>query len=261
MASDFFDLLRRIVCLFNDKDRRIWPNPGFLQQISINSGRLLARPIQQAAIASMENHHIEAVIARIQQDDDGLDDICELLAAIAEREQRSVSDAALQQAAQLVADYIVQVPYVLQVASVAAEHANLSAPMEKILISLRRYWEHDEDLIPDNMGMLGLLDDAYCSRSAMQAISDQYRMLSGKHLFPFDMRAANQAVRKLLGEPYAADLDRHVMDTLNAAGIMPALHKLADGQKKIDLESASSLWHHDATSTESLAALVGVVGN
>jgi len=218
-----------------------------------------ARPESKNLI--MENNHIEAVIAKIQQDDDSLEDICELLAAIAEREQRQPTQDELLQAARLVSDYIVQVPYVLKVASVAAEHASLSEPMEKILQSLRTYWEHDEDLIPDNMGMLGLLDDAYCSRSAMQAISDQYRMLSGKHLFPFDMRAANQAVRKILGEPYAADLDRYVIDTLNAAGIMPALHKLADGQKKVDLEAASTLWHHDATSTESLAALVGIVGS
>gem|GEM_PF-5815827 len=27
----FFDLLRRIVSLCNDEDRRIWPNPDFLQ--------------------------------------------------------------------------------------------------------------------------------------------------------------------------------------------------------------------------------------
>ena len=209
---------------------------------------------------AMDKHHIESVIEKIQQDDGCLDDICELLAAIAEREQRSPSADELQQAAGMVSDYILQVPYVLQVASVAAEHAGLSEPMELILDSLRRYWEHDEDLIPDNMGMLGLLDDAYCSRSAMQAISDQYRMLSGKHLFPFDMRTANQAVRKILGEPYAADLDRYVVDTLNAAGIIPALHKLADGQKKLDLEAASTLWHHDATSKDSLAALMSVVG-
>ncbi len=209
----------------------------------------------------MNNQHIEAIIAKLQQDDDSLDDICELLATIAEREQRTPSNEQLQWAATLVAEYIVQVPYVLRVATVAAAHAGLCEPMEKILVSLRQYWEHDEDLIPDNMGLLGLLDDAYCSRSAMQAISDQYRMLSGKHLFPFDLYAANQAVRKILGEPYAADLDRYVIETLNAAGIMPALHNLAEGQKKIDLAAAGSLWHHEATSSESLAALVSIVGS
>lgn len=207
----------------------------------------------------MENEEIEAVIAALQQGENALDDIYELLAAVADREHRSPDPGELQQATQALAKYISEVPYLFKIATVAADHADLSRPMEKILTSLRNYWKHDQDLIPDNLGMIGLLDDAYCSRCAMQAISDQYRLLSGKHLFPFDMHDSNQAVRRILGAPYAADLDCYVMDALNASGIMQALHQMAEGQKQIDLKAAYSLWHHESTDSVSCSALYAVL--
>jgi uncharacterized membrane protein YkvA (DUF1232 family) len=210
----------------------------------------------------MNSDDIDEVIQRLQADEHAGDDIRELLMAVAEREGRDPAGAAVDEAVRFVLAYITEVPYLFKVAAVAARHAGLDAPMNRVLDSLRGYWRHDHDLIPDQLGVIGLLDDAYCSRAAMQAISDQFRMLSGKHLFPFDMRAANQAVRRLLGEPYAGDLDRYVAEMLNAAGIMPALHQLADGQKRIDLEAARTLWHHDRTEAgASLASLTAIVGD
>ncbi|MFN2334306.1 MAG: hypothetical protein ABR550_07775, partial [Wenzhouxiangellaceae bacterium] len=43
VGARFFDLLRPMVGLLNEKEREIWPNPAFPQQISAKSDRLLGQ--------------------------------------------------------------------------------------------------------------------------------------------------------------------------------------------------------------------------
>jgi hypothetical protein len=73
-----------------------------------------------------------------------------------------------------------------------------------------------EDIIPDRLGLLGVLDDAYCSLTLIQSVSDRHEKETGRRLFSPDLEAANVAMRRLIGEPVASQLDMYVGSKFDA---------------------------------------------
>lgn len=171
-------------------------------------------------------------------------DICELLGGVADRQGRTVDAEDLRRGAQFVCRYIELVPYMMKVARTATGNVGLREPMERILEVVESYWLEGEDIIPDQLGVIGLLDDAYCSLTSMQLVSDHYQLQTGKYLFPDDLTSANQAMRKIIGEPYASDLDRLVTATMQSAGLIEAVKALASPEKKLDFDNRSTIWNH-----------------
>lgn len=193
--------------------------------------------------------------------DHALEDMIDLMSAVAGRNNQSPDEDSLKTAAQFVLDYIRQVPYIIQVAWTAAGQVGLEQSMEMILEAVTSYWERDDDVIPDSIGVIGLIDDAYCSLSSLQMVSDHYRMLTGKHLFPDNLGPANVSIRQVLGQPYAADLDKFVIETLNTAQIMPALQQLASPEKRLHLDAEHTIWSHDSIPQTPASALANITGS
>jgi hypothetical protein len=106
------------------------------------------------------------------------------------------------------------------------------------------YWREGDDIIPDELGIIGLLDDAYCSMTSLQAVSDHYRLQTGKHLFPNDLSDANHAMRRIIGEPYASELDRIVIRTMKETGLVETVTSLAGEEKRLNLAADSTIWNH-----------------
>ncbi len=168
----------------------------------------------------------------------------ELLAVVAERNDIQPDDEELERGSRFVVGYIEQVPYMLRVANTAAANVGLESEMGMIIEMVRSYWLQDHDLIPDHLGIIGLLDDAYCSLSSLQAVSDHFRLQTGKHLFPEDLSAANRVMRKIIGEPYVSDLDRMVTSAVKEAGVMQAVKALASPDKQQYFDSQANIWNH-----------------
>ncbi len=182
-------------------------------------------------------------------------ELTELLEAIANRQQRHPSVQELEAVAKFICEYIEQVPYMIKVAVTSAASVGLENEVNCILTAVISYWELEDDVIPDQMGVIGLIDDAYCSLSLLQSVSDHYRLQTGKFLFPADLTTANQAVREIIGEPYAAELDRFVLRTMSDAAIMDAVKKLADLEKQLQFDMQGTIWSHDSADAVSVAAL------
>jgi hypothetical protein len=66
------------------------------------------------------------------------------------------------------------------------------------------YFVTPDDIIPDELGLLGLIDDAYLTHCLIQSVSDQYQAQTGFVLMPSDMTKASQIIRSLIGEPQAS---------------------------------------------------------
>jgi uncharacterized membrane protein YkvA (DUF1232 family) len=164
--------------------------------------------------------------------------------AVAERNGREPDTAQLSRGAGFVLAYIELVPYMIKVAHTAAHNVGLEDEMRRILDMAHSYWLEDDDVIPDELGVIGVLDDAYCSLTSLQTVSDHYRLLTGKHLFPDDLTGANAAMREVIGEPYATELDRIVERTLNETGLVESVRNLAEDEKRINLGSDSTIWGH-----------------
>jgi uncharacterized membrane protein YkvA (DUF1232 family) len=201
---------------------------------------------------------IEKMIAEHCADPHAGRDLHDLLAVVAERHGIDPGLDELERGTRFVIAYIEQVPYMLKVAGTAAANVGLETEMDMILEMVRSYWIQDHDVIPDQLGLIGLLDDAYCSLSSLQAVSDHYQLQTGKYLFPDDLTAANRVMRKIIGEPYVADLDRMVTSAVKEAGIMQAVKALASPDKQTYFAAQANIWNHGPAGRMPVDALDGL---
>lgn len=206
----------------------------------------------------MDTSGIESMIAQNCGDEHAVRDLHDLLAVVAERNAIEPDQQDLEKGTRFVLGYIEQVPYMLKVAMTAATNVGLVEAMKSIIDAVRGYWAQDEDVIPDHLGVIGLLDDAYCSLTTLQAVSDHYQLQTGKYLFPDDLTAANRVMRKIIGDPYAGDLDRFVSNTVSEAGVMQAVKALASEDKRRNFETSANIWNHGPAGEMPVSELGGL---
>jgi uncharacterized membrane protein YkvA (DUF1232 family) len=206
----------------------------------------------------MDIGQVEKMIAECCADPDAEADLHELLAVVADRNGIQPDDEELKRGSQFVVGYVEQVPYMLKVARTAAGNVGLDIEMEQIMGMVLSYWLQDLDIIPDYLGLIGLLDDAYCSLTTLQAVSDHFRLQTGKYLFPDDLTAANRVMRKIIGDPYVGELDRFVSNALNEAGVMQALTALASPDKRRFLAEQANIWNHGPAGSIPVDRLAGL---
>jgi uncharacterized membrane protein YkvA (DUF1232 family) len=206
----------------------------------------------------VDTSQIEAIITEQCDEPHGQTELLDLLAVVAERFGMSAQADDLANGARFILGYINQVPYMMKVASTAASNVGLEAEMEQILEMVQSYWLEGDDVIPDDLGVIGLLDDAYCSLSSLQTVSDHYQLQTGKYLFPDNLSSANRAMRKIIGEPYATDLDRIVITTMQQTGLIEAMRSFASEEKQLNFSSQSTIWNHGPAGNMDIADLAGL---
>jgi uncharacterized membrane protein YkvA (DUF1232 family) len=201
---------------------------------------------------------IQAIIAECNAEHAADHELRDLLGLVAERNGHHADLQDLELASRFVSSYIDQAPYMMKVAWTAAGSIGLESEMEQILAAVQSYWEKDDDIIPDNMGIIGLLDDAYCSLCTLQAVSDHFQLQTGKYLFPDDLSAANRMMRIIIGEPYATDLDKLVMHTMRESRAIESMKRLASAEKQLDFARHSTIWNHGPAGDLGISALAGI---
>ena len=206
----------------------------------------------------MDTSQIEAIIAEQCDETHCQTELRDLLAVVAERHGRSAQADDLDNGIRFVLGYIKQVPYMIQVARTAASNVGLDDEMEQILKMVQSYWLEGDDIIPDDLGVIGLLDDAYCSLSSLQTVSDHYQLQTGKYLFPDNLSSANSAMRKIIGDPYATDLDRIVITTMQQTGLIEAMRSFASEEKQLNFSNHSTIWNHGPAGNMEIDDLAGL---
>ena len=206
----------------------------------------------------MDTSIIETIISDCNAEHAAEHDLQDLLAVVAERNGRLADSQEIELATRFVRAYISQAPYMMKVAWTAAGSIGLEGEMERILNVVQSYWEKDDDIIPDSLGVIGLMDDAYCSLCALQAVSDHFQLQTGKYLFPDDLSAANRVIRKIIGEPYASELDKLVMNTMRESGAINSMKRLASSEKQLDFARQSTIWNHGPAGDMGVNALEGI---
>lgn len=206
----------------------------------------------------METAQIQKIISDQFADPRSAPDLRKLLKKVASRVGASPDSADLARGSSFIYNYLEQVPYLLTVAWTSARSVGLETEVESILKMVKSYWIEDDDVIPDNLGIFGLLDDAYCSLLSMQTLSDLYRMQSGKHLFPDDLTAANNIMRKIIGEPFTTELDEIVNKAITDARVGEAVKSLASPEKQQLIDSQATIWNHGPVSELPVNQLSGL---
>jgi uncharacterized membrane protein YkvA (DUF1232 family) len=206
----------------------------------------------------MDTSKIESMIAdscgELQSDPE----LHELLIVVADRQGVAARPEDIDRGSRFVFGYIRQVPYMMKVAWTAAINVGLEAEMKQILEMVESYWIEGDDIIPDELGVIGLLDDAYCSLTSLQAVSDHYQLQTGKYLFPDNLGSANKAMRKIIDEPYATELDRMVFNTMHKTGLVDAVKSLASEEKRIHFSNKSTIWNHGPAGSMEVSELAGL---
>jgi uncharacterized membrane protein YkvA (DUF1232 family) len=192
----------------------------------------------------MDTSRIESMIAMACAEPGAREDLGELLVAVADNQGNAADPGEIEFAVEFVCRFLEMVPYMIKVAWTAAGNVGLERQMRQILEIVQSYWLEDNDVIPDNLGVIGILDDAYCSLTSLQAVSDHYQLQTGKYLFPDNLTSANRAMRKIIGEPYASELDRMVIATMRDSGVVDAVKAMADPEKKLHFANQSTIWNH-----------------
>ena len=206
----------------------------------------------------MEIAQIQKIIADQFADPGTARDLQKLIRAVATREHAQPSQLDLAHGSSFICNYLEQVPYLLVVAWTSARNVGLESEVHSILEMVQSYWMEDDDVIPDSLGIIGLLDDAYCSLLSMQTISDLYRMQSGKYLFPDNLTPANIIMRKIIGEPFATDLDNIVRSAIDDACISESVKSLASPEKQRLIDSQATIWNHGPVSEFPVSQLSGL---
>ncbi len=206
----------------------------------------------------MDTAQIQNIISNQFADPQSALDLQKLLRVVADRQGAQPTAMDLVHGSSFVYNYLEQVPYLLTVAWTSARNVGLEAEVTSILKMVESYWIEDDDVIPDSLGIFGLLDDAYCSLLSMQTLSDLYRMQSGKHLFPDDLTAANKVMRKIIGEPYTTELDKLVDKAIADAQVEDAVKWLTSPEKQQLLDSQATIWNHGPVSQLPVSQLKGL---
>jgi hypothetical protein len=149
-----------------------------------------------------------------------------LFGQVARSQGRQPTEAELDGAVQFVGEYINHVPLLLLTMTGAALKAGASEAIDPLLEACEQYWQTGFDVIPDHLGLLGYMDDAYYVLSIIQAVNQRHRQADGKPLMSIDLTPFNQHMRNLIGEPHATILDTAVAAVLAAPGLTAILQKL-----------------------------------
>lgn len=130
----------------------------------------------------------------------------------------------IKDAVKFIREYVEHAPALLDQIYTAAKKAGILNQINPMLKAAEEYFFAPEDVIPDRLGLLGLVDDAYLTHSLVQAISNMYQATSGGTLLPLDLTAVNQIIRNLIGEPQASMLDAGVATVLNGAAFQQSIN-------------------------------------
>ena len=126
---------------------------------------------------------------------------------------------ARSEALELFEGYIRSVPELLSAAESSSRGTPVEAIMTQVISAAVAYWDEPDDLVPDELGVLGLLDDAYFTLSMLQQVSARLESESGHKLVAEDLSALDKVVRDILGTELADILDDFVALSLSNAPV------------------------------------------
>jgi hypothetical protein len=135
----------------------------------------------------------------------------------------------VQGAVSFVREYVEHVPLLMQQAASAARQMGLGAEMGQLLGEVEKYWFEANDLVPDHLGLIGLLDDAYATLCLLQGLSDYCQATFGHPLLQQNLTAANQGMRGLIGDPVVSVLEQRIGMTLANAMMHRILSQITAG--------------------------------
>jgi uncharacterized membrane protein YkvA (DUF1232 family) len=205
---------------------------------------------------------VEGMIADALADEQRTGRLANALRERAAAQGRAAGEEELNGAVGFVNEYVEHVPAYLRDGLEVARMVGREAEMAEVIREATEYWLTESDIIPDRLGLLGILDDAYCSLTLMQAVSDRHEEESGRALFSRNLKAANASMRNLIGEPAASQIDMYVGTRLSAdpmTQMVRALTAMSAHRGAFPIPKRDRIWG-DRPTEEIVQARLGSLG-
>lgn len=174
---------------------------------------------------------------------------------------RRVTELDVQKVINFISEYIEHALALMMLIEDAALNSGVQHDVQPVLDATEDYFLAEDDIIPDHLGLVGLVDDAYLTHKLMQAISDRYRSQSGESLLPLDPQQDNAFVRRLIGEPFVTILDDHVAATLDGLTVQQNIKQILLALGQMNLSSGPDpIWGNTRTTeiSDSRLTVIGV---
>lgn len=172
----------------------------------------------------------------------------------------NMSEAEIAQSVLFAQQYIEHVPAIIEATEAAASQAGLLSEATAFLNAVEHYWFEPNDVFPDQLGLFGLMDDAYVCLSVIHAMSSNLQARTGRPLISLDLGPANANARNAIGEPFAAQLDAIIMQTMGGPliqQVMAALNQVATRMPTFN--TPDPVWGN-ASVDEIVNARLGAIG-
>lgn len=143
------------------------------------------------------------------------------------------------EAIELFEGYVRSVPELLSAASASSLGTPVEDTMGQVIRSAVAYWDEPDDLIPNELGLLGLLDDAYFTLRILQLVSDRLRAESGHALVEDKLAPLEAVVRDILGD-LAQVLDELVELAMANAAVDELVAKITEYSGSFIFQSAQT---------------------
>lgn len=154
--------------------------------------------------------------------------LAERIREVAEDRHEPGDDEAVTKALDFVTRYVRAVPRLLKEALDRSADTFAADKMRRMAEAATVYWEEEDDVIPDEYGLFGILDDAYCTLSLIAALSTCFEEQAGHPLVAADLEGPNAAARVLMGEENTRQLDDYVEEALADATLQELLQCLEE---------------------------------
>ncbi|PRP96541.1 hypothetical protein ENSA5_36170 [Enhygromyxa salina] len=144
-----------------------------------------------------------------------------------------------REALELFEGYVRSVPELLATAVASSHGTPVQDTMSQVMRAAAAYWDEPDDLIPNELGLLGLLDDAYFTLRILQLVSERLAAETGQTLVEDDLSSLDAVVRDILGD-LSDVLDELVTLTMTNAPIDELIAKVAEYSGSFILQSAQT---------------------
>lgn len=170
------------------------------------------------------------------------------------------SDETVQGTVAFIVEYIEHAPALMQVIREAVADDAALQDIQPILDATEDYFLDPDDVIPDQFGLVGLVDDAYMTHCLMQAVSDRHKSATGVSLLPVESHEINAFVGRLIGEPFVSMLDEHVAATLDGPVVRENIDQMLVVLSQLNLAASPDPIWGDERGSEITTARLGPMG-
>ena len=182
---------------------------------------------------------IRKQISKVTKDPGSEEALRARLGQLAGQQGRSVPEEDFAPLIKYLSEYVESAPDLLDACLAAAESAGIAKAVRPIVRTAAQYFLEPEDYIPDEWGLLGLLDDAYLVHNLMNQVSLHHEHHAGVPLLPVSLQGATHIVRGIIGEPIIGQLDKSVAATLGNRLVEQHLGQLAMHNQTLSFKNVS----------------------